>query len=185
VFSEFFTSSMMSCVRAWRSRTAAVTLHATRLIHQSAWKVNSANFAMKLSEKGFEQRSERGFGRCSGVETGRTVPLRCLLGPRFGHLRDFSDSLRVKFAGSALWEVGCIRASRKASSPSSQSSRGVPPLASLPLVFSVLPFLPLGTITNQYDPTRMASERREARGRPHPTPDDHQKRRNPSLQNSL
>ena len=29
----------------------------------------------KLSEKGFEQRFERGFGRCSGVETGRTCPL--------------------------------------------------------------------------------------------------------------
>src|SRR5215216_2779124 len=32
------------------------------LIHPSAWKVNSANFVLKLSEKGFEQASERVFG---------------------------------------------------------------------------------------------------------------------------
>jgi hypothetical protein len=61
---------------------------------------------LKLSEKGFEQRSERGFGRCSGVETSRTVPLRCLLRPRFGHLRDFSDSFRAKFAEFIFYALG-------------------------------------------------------------------------------
>src|SRR5215212_293603 len=35
-----------------------------------------ANFALNLSQKGFEQRPERGFGRYIGAKTGRIVPLR-------------------------------------------------------------------------------------------------------------
>src|SRR5918997_1812559 len=50
------------------------------------------NFVLKLSEKGYEQRSERGFGRYIGAETGRIVPLRCPGRPRLSHLRTFSDS---------------------------------------------------------------------------------------------
>ena len=58
------------------------------LFHRSAWNSNSANFALNLSEKGFEQASERGFGRCSVPK----VPIRTLVRPRFRHLQDFSDS---------------------------------------------------------------------------------------------
>src|ERR687894_2436972 len=61
------------------------------------------NFVLKLSEKGSEQRSERGFGRYIGAETGRIVPLRCPGRPRLSHLRTFSDSF---FAG--LWPSGCV-----------------------------------------------------------------------------
>src|SRR5215208_3150457 len=53
---------------------------------------------MKLSEKGSEQRSEHGFGLYSGAKTGRRMPFGCLMRPRPGHLRDFSDSFRAKFA---------------------------------------------------------------------------------------
>src|SRR5215211_4690508 len=60
---------------------------------------------MKLSEKGCEQRSERGFGRYRGAKTGRTVPLRCPGRPRLTHLRDFSDSFITKFAFWAFSEV--------------------------------------------------------------------------------
>jgi hypothetical protein len=72
--------------------------------------------ALKLSEKGFEQRSERGFGQCSGVETGRPVLLRCLLRPRFGHLRDFSDSFISRTLGSS---TSALRSSPKFASPQS------------------------------------------------------------------
>jgi hypothetical protein len=34
------------------------------------------------------------------------VPLRCLLRPRFGHLRDFSDSFRAKFAEFIFYALG-------------------------------------------------------------------------------
>src|SRR5215217_4839583 len=53
---------------------------------------------MKLSEKGSEQRSEHGFGLYSGATTGRKMPFGCLMRPRPGHLRDFSDSFKAKFA---------------------------------------------------------------------------------------
>ena len=52
----------------------------------------SENCVKKLSEKGFERRSECGFGRYIGAETDRIVPLRCSGRPRLTHLRDFSDS---------------------------------------------------------------------------------------------
>src|SRR5215208_1037970 len=52
----------------------------------------SENSVTKLSEKGFERRSECGLGRYIGAERGRIVPLRCPGRPRFAHLRDFSDS---------------------------------------------------------------------------------------------
>jgi hypothetical protein len=60
-------------------------------------KWSSPNFAVKLSEKGFEQRSEGGFGRYIGAETGRIVALRCPGRPRLTHLRDFSDSFVTAF----------------------------------------------------------------------------------------
>jgi hypothetical protein len=47
------------------------------------------NVAMNLSEKGFEQASERGFSRCS---VPKRVPILTLVRARFGHLQDFSDS---------------------------------------------------------------------------------------------
>src|SRR5215211_2472176 len=55
----------------------------------------------KLSEKGCEQRSEGGFGRYIGAETGRIVPLRCPGRPRLTHLRDFSDSFGREILGSS------------------------------------------------------------------------------------
>jgi hypothetical protein len=61
-------------------------------------RLTSENSVKKLSEKGYEQGSERGFGPCSGTKTGRTVPFGCLLRPDFGCLRDFSDSFNAKFA---------------------------------------------------------------------------------------
>jgi hypothetical protein len=47
---------------------------------------------MKLSEKGYEQRSKRGIGRYIEAKTGRTVWCRCSVQLRFGCLQDFSDS---------------------------------------------------------------------------------------------
>jgi hypothetical protein len=64
---------------------------------RSTQEASPANFALKLSEKGYEQRSERGFGRYIGAETGRTVPLRCPGRPRLTRLRDFSDSFFTEF----------------------------------------------------------------------------------------
>ena len=55
--------------------------------------MNSANFALKLSEKGSEQRTEGGFGRYEEVEMVRKEPSRRSVGLRYGHLQDFSDSL--------------------------------------------------------------------------------------------
>src|SRR3954452_23559613 len=82
------------------------------LIHRSAWKVNSANFVLKLSEKGFEQRSEHGFGRYSGAKTGRKMPFGCLMRPRPGHLRDFSDSFLTGFSEVRIAPVQHLCASR-------------------------------------------------------------------------
>src|SRR5918995_7237328 len=67
-------------------------------IHPSSRKGHSANFALKLSEKGYEQCSERRFGRCSGAKTGRMVPFGWLLRLSFGYLRDFSDSFLTEFS---------------------------------------------------------------------------------------
>ena len=64
-------------------------------MHLSAWKVSCRKFALKLSEKGFEQRSERGFGQPTEAKTGRIVLLRCCERPRFTHLRDFSDGFLI------------------------------------------------------------------------------------------
>ena len=49
---------------------------------------------MKLSEKGYERRSEHEFGRYIGAKTGRTVRCRCSVRLRFGCLQDFSDSFK-------------------------------------------------------------------------------------------
>ena len=78
----------------------------TWLIHPIAWKGHSATFALKLSEKGYEQRSECGFGRYIGAKTGPIVPLLCPGRPRLTHLRDFSDSFMAKFAELPFHYVG-------------------------------------------------------------------------------
>jgi hypothetical protein len=52
----------------------------------------------RLSEKGSEQRSEGGFGRYEEAEMGRNKPSGRSVGLRHGHLQDFSDSLKAKFA---------------------------------------------------------------------------------------
>src|SRR5215217_379196 len=98
---------MKQGLRRWGAREDLSLLLA--LIRPSAWKENSPklDFRLKLSEKGCEQRSERGFGRYRGAETGRTVPLRCPGRPRLTHLRDFSDSFLTEF--SEVREVDILR----------------------------------------------------------------------------
>ena len=57
--------------------------------------------ALKLSEKGSEQRSEGGFGRYEEAEMGRKEPSGRSVGLRHGHRQDFSDSLRIEILGSS------------------------------------------------------------------------------------
>lgn len=52
----------------------------------------------KLSEKGYEPRSDRGFGRCRETKMGGKVPFRCFVRLRRRLLRPFSDSFKAKFA---------------------------------------------------------------------------------------
>ena len=52
----------------------------------------------KLSEKGYEQHSERGLGRYKDGEMGRKVPSRRSVGLRYRRVRGFSDSFNAKFA---------------------------------------------------------------------------------------
>jgi len=56
---------------------------------------SSENAVRRLSEKGCERRSGRVFGPSIGTTTDR---FGALWSPRFGCLRDFSDSLTAKFA---------------------------------------------------------------------------------------
>jgi hypothetical protein len=51
----------------------------------------------RLSEKWYEQHSERGFGRRREAKMGRKVPLRCSVRLHRRLLRPFSDSLRRGF----------------------------------------------------------------------------------------
>ena len=55
---------------------------------------------MKLSEKGFERRSERAIGRYIGAKIARTVRCWRSVQLRFGCLQDFSDSFMAKFVES-------------------------------------------------------------------------------------
>jgi hypothetical protein len=48
---------------------------------------------LRLSEKWYEQHSERGFGRRREAKMGRKAPLRCSVRLHRGLLRPFSDSL--------------------------------------------------------------------------------------------
>src|SRR5215217_5066928 len=69
-----------------------------------------ANFALKLSEKGFERRSERGIGRYIGAKIGRTVRCRGSVQLSFGCLQDFSDSFLTEFSEVRLnigWTSRC------------------------------------------------------------------------------
>jgi hypothetical protein len=47
---------------------------------------------LKLSEKGYEQRSDRGSGRYTEAKTDRKIPFRWPVRLRCRPLRDFSDS---------------------------------------------------------------------------------------------
>src|SRR5215210_8232827 len=51
----------------------------------------------RLSEKGYEQHSERGFGRCREAKMGRKAPLRCSVSLHRRLLRPFSDSFCTGF----------------------------------------------------------------------------------------
>src|SRR5215211_7178018 len=62
---------------------------------------------------------------------------------------DFPDSLST-YSGEQALEGG---------HPLQAQGSRVPPSASLPVGFSLPPFLPLGTMTNQYDPIRMTKNR--------------------------
>jgi hypothetical protein len=46
---------------------------------------------LKLSEKGYEQRFERGFRRCGEAKMGRKVPFRCSVRLHCRLFRPFSD----------------------------------------------------------------------------------------------
>ncbi len=52
---------------------------------------------LKLSEKGYEQRFDRGFGRCREAKMGRKVPFRWSVRLHRMLLRPFSDSLSTRF----------------------------------------------------------------------------------------
>jgi hypothetical protein len=80
---------------------------------------------MKLSEKGFERRSECGFGRYIGAKTGPIVPLRCPGRPRLTHLRDFSDSFMAKFAFWRFSEVRIAPVQPLSASPAEIGTRRV------------------------------------------------------------
>jgi hypothetical protein len=51
-----------------------------------------AKVQLETVRKGFEQRSEPGFGRYTGYEKGREAPSRGSAGLRSRRLRGFSDS---------------------------------------------------------------------------------------------
>jgi hypothetical protein len=71
----------------------------------SALKWLKSSF-LELSEKGFEQRSERVFGPYTRAKTGRTVPVGCPVSPSFRILRDFSDSFSGYFGEEVEEEAG-------------------------------------------------------------------------------
>src|SRR5215213_7480784 len=81
-----------------RSRPSRKEESEWTMIAAATSTLNSANLAMKLSVKGFEQSSERALGRYTGTKTGRKMPLGCLMRPRPGHLRDFSESFLTEFS---------------------------------------------------------------------------------------
>jgi hypothetical protein len=56
------------------------------------------NCVKKLSEKGYEQRSKRGFRRCREAKMGLKVPLRCSVRLHRRLFRPFSDGFKAKFA---------------------------------------------------------------------------------------
>jgi hypothetical protein len=51
------------------------------------------NFALRLSEKGYERDSERGFGKRREAKMGRKLPFRCSVRLHSRLFRPFSDSL--------------------------------------------------------------------------------------------
>src|SRR5918994_2566362 len=53
----------------------------------------SVNFAMKLSEKGFEQASERGFGRCSVPKSAHPDPREAPVRAPPGLFRQFHNGV--------------------------------------------------------------------------------------------
>jgi hypothetical protein len=93
LFRQFLTAycvdvdPLAPCTYEWLSKPFGRTVRT----HHAMWANHTEIRCQKLSEKGFEQRSEGGFGRYIGAETGRIVPLRCPGRPRLTHLRDFSD----------------------------------------------------------------------------------------------
>src|SRR5918993_4679415 len=68
--------------------------------------------ALKLSEKGFERRSEHGFGLYIGIKTGRTVWCRCSERLRFWCLQDFSDSFITEFSEVGSWRAKSLITSK-------------------------------------------------------------------------
>src|SRR5215208_2044088 len=59
---------------------------------RKSWRY-SPECVERLSEKGYEQHTERGFGRRREAKMGRKVPFRCSVSLHRRLLRPFSDSL--------------------------------------------------------------------------------------------
>jgi hypothetical protein len=74
----------------------------------------------RLSEKGYEAHSERGFGRCRETKMGGKVPFRCSVRLHRTLLRPFSDSL----GRGILRSSHCLRSRKFAALPHSRKSHG-------------------------------------------------------------
>jgi hypothetical protein len=61
---------------------------------------------LKLSEKGYEQCSEREFGQYTAYEMDRKAPLWRPTGLRREHLRSFSDSFSTQFVNKSKKRKG-------------------------------------------------------------------------------
>jgi len=94
-------------------------------MHDSAselWRI----LLLKLSEKGCEHLSERGFGRRREAKMGRKVPFRCSLRIHRTLLRPFSDSFSTRLYP---FESGRGRDTPHPSTQREGISRHLPPAA--------------------------------------------------------
>jgi hypothetical protein len=80
---------LLSRVARWFLRDPSLPVVSIPL---GVWKRNSANVAMKLSKKGFEQASKRGFGRCSVPKSAQPDPREAPVRAPPGLFRQFLDA---------------------------------------------------------------------------------------------
>src|SRR5215204_1183687 len=74
---------------------------------RKSWRY-SPECVERLSEKGYEQHTERGFGRRREAEMGRKVPFRCSVSLHRRLLRPFSDSFKAKFTGVLIYPIAPV-----------------------------------------------------------------------------